>query len=295
MCGVLGGLNLNLDLALDLAYAVKVLLYPQMKLTGYASRDEAVRTFTEAQRRLMAAVRDPQSAAPKLLAVQAVIDGPTKTSRFDGRTPKAQASAIVESVLTGLVYGTVARYDIEQRVGGNPSGNATVDYANRVSDAERSVAEAVTARGTFDAALDALAHGERVTADATARRNAQALGDPAGVLRDPTITLHTAYDPLVLVQNESLFADRVNQARGRTADLVQLYTQPPGAYSSAAPYGAGHCNFTEGETIGVLHLLDEWVRKDVLPTRAAAAKAITGANGYAPDFTPAEWPAFATR
>jgi hypothetical protein len=34
-------------------------------------------------------------------------------------------------VLTALGYGTFGRYEIEQRVGGNPSGNADADYAAR--------------------------------------------------------------------------------------------------------------------------------------------------------------------
>ena len=45
LCGVLGGTNLNLDLALDVAYAVKTLIYPELKLTGFASNDEAVKNW----------------------------------------------------------------------------------------------------------------------------------------------------------------------------------------------------------------------------------------------------------
>ena len=43
LCGVLGGTNLNLDIALDVAYAVKTLIDPELKLTGFASNDEARR------------------------------------------------------------------------------------------------------------------------------------------------------------------------------------------------------------------------------------------------------------
>ena len=41
MCGALAGPDYNFDLALDVAYATKVLIYPDLKLTGYASADEA--------------------------------------------------------------------------------------------------------------------------------------------------------------------------------------------------------------------------------------------------------------
>ena len=35
-----------------------------------------------------------------------------------------------ESTLTALGYGTFGRYEIEQRVGGNPSWNTGVDYSH---------------------------------------------------------------------------------------------------------------------------------------------------------------------
>ena len=38
-------------------------------------------------------------------------------------------------------------------------------------------------------------------------------GDPKGTVQDPTITLHTAADPLVIVQNETYFLDRYTAAQ----------------------------------------------------------------------------------
>lgn len=45
LCGVLGGTNRNFDLALDLAFAVKALVDPKFKISGYASYEEAVAAF----------------------------------------------------------------------------------------------------------------------------------------------------------------------------------------------------------------------------------------------------------
>jgi pimeloyl-ACP methyl ester carboxylesterase len=294
MCGVLGGLNLNLDLGLDLQYAIKTLLYPEMKLTGYASHAEAAQTWTEAQKRIMAATKDLKNGVPKLLAIQAMLDGPTKTARFDGSTPKAQVSAMVESALTGLALATYGRYDIEQRVGGNPSTNENVNYAERVTPGERKLADAL-APGGIDKALAALKAGPRVKADPEARSRAGELGNPTGRLQDPTITLHTAFDQLVLVQNETVFGARVSAATDRKADLVQLYTQPPATYPAPAPYGAGHCNFTVDERVGLIHLLDNWVKGGVYPAPEAVAKAMKGAKGYSPLFKPGPWPSNAIR
>lgn len=46
MCGVLAGANYNLDLGLDVTYAIKTLgIYPEMKLAGFDSFEEAVANF----------------------------------------------------------------------------------------------------------------------------------------------------------------------------------------------------------------------------------------------------------
>ncbi len=293
MCGVLGGLNLNLDLGLDLQYAIKTLIYPEMKLTGFTSHEEAVKTWQEAYKRIMAATKDVTNGVPKLLAIAAIADGPTKTGRFDGSTPTSRVSASVEAALTGLGYATFGRYEIEQRVGGNPSDNTGAKYAARVSEAEKSLGNLVNAAG-FDKAVKALDAGTKVAADPAAREAADKLGNPTGDLRDPTITMHTVYDPLVLVQNETVFADRVQKSTKRTADLVQLYTSPPETYAAPAPYGAGHCNFTVEERVGLIKSLDTWVKTGTAPAPAEITSAMSGAKGYVPDFKPGPWPASAT-
>jgi pimeloyl-ACP methyl ester carboxylesterase len=293
MCGVLGGLNLNLDLGLDLQYAIKTLLYPEMKLTNFASHDEAVKTWQEAYRRIMAATKDTKNGVPKLLAIAAIADGPTKTARFDGATPVSRISASVEAALTGLGYATFGRYEIEQRVGGNPSSNSDADYRSRVTPAERQIAD-LLAPGAMDKALTALAAGEKIDADPDARDAADELGNPTGDLQDPTITMHTAYDQLVLVQNETVFAERVQKSEKRKADLVQLYTTPPDKYAAPAPYGAGHCNFTDDERVGLIKSLDGWVRTGLAPGPETVAKAMGTTNGYTPAFKPGPWPGSAT-
>jgi pimeloyl-ACP methyl ester carboxylesterase len=290
MCGPLAGMNASFDLALDLAFAVKTLLYPELKLTGYASHAEAVQYYNEATNRVIAAAKDTKNGVPKLLAMQAIMDAPFKTARFDGSTIVSKGSALAESVLTGLGFATWGRYDVETRVGGNPSGNAGVDYGARVSAGERALAEQL-APGALDAALAQLAKAPRITADPAARQKAAELGNPTGDIQDPTITLHTGYDPLVLVQNESVFADRVRASSKRTADLVQVFTEPPQTYSNPAPYGAGHCNFTVDEQTGMIRALDAWVKSGTVPGPELIGVAMRGAKGYSPLFTPGPWPA----
>jgi pimeloyl-ACP methyl ester carboxylesterase len=301
LCGVLAGTNKNLDLALDFEVAVKSLLYPAMKLTGYASYAEAKATFDAAFAAVAkAASIDPVTLAPnaplnpggiaRLLAVASLVDAPAKTRTADGTTLAETVGGVVEAVATGLFYATVDRYELEQRVGGNPSTNTAVNYNHRVTAGDNA---RFAAFGFSPGLLASLAgtvqtFGARVAANTTARMRAAGLGNPSGDLHDKTITMHTAYDPLVESQNESVFAQRVG-AYGDSASLLQLYTTPPASYATA-PYGAGHCNFTTAEYTGVVRALSSWVGTGVKPTRTSVKNA-SGDPGFSLTYVPAAWPA----
>jgi pimeloyl-ACP methyl ester carboxylesterase len=289
LCGVLGGTNLNLDLALDVAYAVKALIYPELKLTGFASNDEAVKNWQGAFDAISAAGADVKNGVPKILMVAALVDAPTQTRTYDGSSIESQVRARAESILTAMGYGTYGRYEIEQRVGGNPSANDETDYSARVSEEERSLINGVSP-GSVDRLLTALANGERVTADDSARTSADELGNPTGALTDPTLTIHTTADPLVLAQNETVFADRV-QARRATPLLSQAFIAPPETYSedTGAPYGAGHCNFSVEQRVTFVEILDDWARRGIYPTPTTFEKQI--GEAHANVFDPGPWPA----
>jgi pimeloyl-ACP methyl ester carboxylesterase len=295
LCGVLGGSNLNLDLALDVAYAVKTLIYPELKLTGFTSHDEAVENWEAARDAITEAGGDTKTGVPSILLVAAITDVPAKTRTYDGSTVESQVRARAESILTALGYGTFGRYEIEQRVGGNPSGNAEADYVSRVSEEERSLIETV-APGVVDDLIGQLEDGERVAPDETARAEFDRMGNPTGVLKDSTVTMHTTADPLVLVQNEDVFRERVYSSPRRSADLLQIYTLPPATYSTetGAPYGAGHCNFTTEQRLGVVRLLDSWVREGTEPGSASLAEFFPGDESVSITYEPTPWPADTT-
>jgi hypothetical protein len=292
LCGVLGGGNLNLDLALDVAYAVKTLIYPDLKLTGFASHDEAVANWQGAYDAMTKAGADLTNGVPAILLIAALTDAPTQTKTYDAATIESQVRARAEAILTAVGYGTYGRYEIEQRVGGNASGNDGTDYSARVSDEERSLIETVSS-GATDELLAKLDAGERVTADPAARAKFGTMGNPTGDLQDPTVTLHTSADPLVLVQNETVFKDRVYAAKGRIGDLMQIYTMPPASYpeDTGAPYGAGHCNFTTSQRVGLIDLLDGWVRDGRVPGAAAVTAAFPDDDSVTTAYIPAPWPA----
>lgn len=296
LCGALAGVVPNMNLALDVSYAVRTLIDPTLKLTGYSSYQEAVQAWQHAVTRVVAAAKDTAGGGTaKVLYVADVVDAPAQTETFDGSTITSRVEATVEALATALGYATFARYDLEQRFGGNPSGNASVDYSTRISAQEATTIDAVTpgAVARFDALMAA---GARITPDPTALANALATGgDPKGTVQKPTITLHTAADPLVIVQNESFFRARYQkaQAAGQApGGLVQLYTVAPSTYPEkpGAPYGAGHCNFTSQSRVAVIDLLDTWVRDGVYPGEAAISEAMGDASGYQPAYVPSAWP-----
>jgi hypothetical protein len=102
--------------------------------------------------------------------------------------------------------------------------------------------------------------------------------------------MHTVFDPLVLVQNERVFAQRVAK-KDDNRRLLQLYIQPP-SYTSAAPYGAGHCNFATEQYVAALRALDSWVTTGDRPSRADLAQLFAAHPGALDlDYTPARWPA----
>ena len=292
LCGALAGVVPNMDLALDVGYAVRELIWPAFRVSGYSSYQDALTSFEGAASRVVAAARDlTHGGAAAVVLIAAVVDGPTQTRSYDGSTPASQVKAATEAVLTALSFETLARYDVEQRLGGDPSTNIGTDYAARVTASDRARVDALSP-GATDRYLRVLAEGPRVAVDPAARAAASTLGDPQGSLRRPMLTLHTLDDPLVLVQNESWYAARV-AAAGSSAELAQLVTVPPATYpeKAGAPYGAGHCAFTDASRVGVIRLLDSWVRTGVRPSSAAARAALGPGSGVVPGTPVPPWPA----
>ncbi len=291
LCGALAGLVPNMDLALDVGYAVRELIWPAFKVTGYTSYQDAVTNFEGAAKRIVAAAGDVRGAGTaKVLFIAALVDAPSATRTYDGSTVQSRVKVATEGILTALGFGTYGRYDIEQRLGGNPSTNVSTEYAKRFTVADQRVIDSLSPGGTARYAL-VLARGQRIEADPQARAKATGLGDPHGAVQTPMVTLHTLDDPLVLVQNESWYAARAASS-GDGKDLVQLVTVPPASFpeKAGAPYGAGHCNFTPDSRVGIVRVLDEWVRQGLYPGAVSVATALGPASGFVPDVRVPAWP-----
>ena len=114
LCGVLGGTNLNFDLAMDLAYGVKTLLAPGLKTDGYASYDDGDGELRAGARRRCSRPTGSSAGLGKLLLLAALVDAPTQTASYDGSTLQSRGGALVEGILTGLAFGTTVRQELER-------------------------------------------------------------------------------------------------------------------------------------------------------------------------------------
>jgi len=274
-CGVVAGPTLNFDNLQLAMHAIKVLLDPTLQVSGFTSSSASVQAAQNAARLVSAAIADPRSAAAaKVVYIAALLGLPTKSLTFPNGNLSQQATSTVSALQAYLQLVLQIRYDVQNRFGGNP--------ARTSADIQTPEGPLITALGaqaaSFTAALRA---ASPVAADATARA-AVAAQDPTGDLRVPLITVHDAYDPIALAQNETVLKERVAHA-GHSDRLAQFYVAQPGT-----TIGYEHCAFTDAQVVATIGALDSWSRSGVRPSTAGFAQE---AGGVDTSFTPEPWPA----
>jgi pimeloyl-ACP methyl ester carboxylesterase len=249
MCGVLSGGIATWNLELDAAYAFRTLLAPtsHLQLTHItdptANLQLALDAFNQAE-------TTPAGRA-RIALVAALIDLP---GWFDPRVaepapndfPAREAAQAMWESRVDFAFAFRYRADLEQRAGGNPSWNTGVDYGHQLSiSADRDEVNALYSAAGLDlqADLRALNAGARVAADPAAVAYLDRNVSFDGQLNIPVLTMHTTGDGLVVPPNEGAYADAVNAA-GESALLRQTFV-----------HRAGHCAFTEAETVAAVQVL----------------------------------------
>lgn len=132
--------------------------------------------------------------------------------------------------------------------GGMPSWNTDIDYAEQLRKASpesrRVVAALYAAAGlSLDADLATVNAGERVEADPAAVERFAASYEFTGDISVPTVTLNNVGDQISTVAQQQEYEERVTHA-GNASLLRQTYVA-----------SAGHCNFTDAETLAAAQLL----------------------------------------
>jgi pimeloyl-ACP methyl ester carboxylesterase len=292
-CGAVAGTTENLDGALAIGYMVQTLIDPTLKITNYASPDEAVASFEQAQKVVTAAAT---GATAKIEMIAAIAHLANRTKTYDGHDFPSTVGAHTESIITALAFTTFGQQEFAQRVGGQGLDITGLDFSKPLNE-ETTKPLVDGLGGDYAGYLAQLAAGTRPTVDPAARAQARAQGETTGKVAHPTVTLHTEEDPLVPVSNERVLGDRIAADHGGTsATLVQLFTKTPQTYAAPAPYGAGHCNFSTAEQLGLVKVIDQFVRTGKRPTPADDSTAFgTGPNGLDATYSPIPFPLLAQR
>jgi len=249
MCGVLSGGIATWNLELDAAYAFRTLLAPTSNLQLTHITDPAA-NLQMALDIINQAAATPAGRA-RIGLVAALIDLP---GWFDPRVPEPAPNDFVareaaQAQWESRVDFTFAfryRADLEQRAGGNPSWNTSVDYGHQLSSSpDRDEVTALYGAAGLDLQSDlrALNSGVRIAADPAAAAFVDRNISFDGQLNIPVLTLHTTGDGLVIPPNEQAYASAVNAA-GVSGLLRQTFI-----------HRAGHCAFTEAETVAAVQVL----------------------------------------
>jgi dienelactone hydrolase len=290
-CGVLAGPNLNFDLAVDVTLAAKLTVLPELPLDLPGGYEDSVRALEPSLRTLLEIAEDEKDPrAGVLLAIGAMAEAPDQTRTFDGATPSSRLSAVIEGIVTAITFGTLARFEFDQRVGGSAAASDPTTFLDRIDQGELAQIEREFP-GTAQAIESAWSTGAPVEADPAARAAAVELGTPSGEIQVPVLSIHTAADPLVIVANQTVFSEVVT-ATGSNELLVTGITVAPSTYPQdpGAPYGAGHCNFTDETRVGAIQALSEWVETGAAPTAEGLAADLGAGSGFDPTFTLPLWP-----
>lgn len=172
-------------------------------------------------------------------------------------------------VLTDFFFLTEARAELQRRAGGPFVQN--LDHNYTLTDAERAYLAGLGVPGPIvDAWLAQMNARRNIEGIQRARTYVRNNTDYTGRIQKPVLTMHTIIDPLVVVANESAYAELINST-GREELLFQTFTT-----------GNGHCNFTGPQILTALGAIELWVRAGVRPTAASFPAAL----GFNNDFVP---------
>jgi pimeloyl-ACP methyl ester carboxylesterase len=252
MCGPLaGGVGL-MDSYLDTLFALKTLIAPDVSLVHLGGE------LFDQIGALQAAVEAAQATVDgraKIALAAAIGDFPGWAHADNPRPApddlETQQQAQFEHMMEMAFFGLALGADIEGKVGGNPSTNIGVDYAKLLhrSNGHSEVLALYSQSGlNLRQDLTSLARADRIAADPAARARLAEFSTFTGEISDPMLTLHTAGDQQVVVEQENAYAKTVRRAGNGTL-LRQAFTER-----------AFHCAFTPAEMLSALGALTDRVK-----------------------------------
>jgi hypothetical protein len=186
-----------------------------------------------------------------------------------GITPPPPPAFYPGWALTDFFFLTEARAELQRRAGGPFVQNLDQNYG-LTNDEKAYLASIGLPSPVVDAWLAQMNARRNIQASPAARNYVAHNSDFNGKIKHPVLALHTIIDPLVVVANESAYAELIAQT-GKEDLLFQTYTN-----------GNGHCNFTGPQLLTAVAAIDAWVRTGVRPTPASFPAALGFNNAFVP-------------
>ena len=172
-----------------------------------------------------------------------------------GITPPPPPAFFPGWALTDFFFITEARAELQRRAGGPIVQNLDQHY--ELTDAEKAYLAGIgLPTPVVDAWLAQMNARRNIEAKQSARNYVRNNTEFNGKIRNPILTMHTIIDPLLVVANESAYAE-LNASAGKEELLFQTFTT-----------GVGHCNLTGPQVLTAIGAIDLWVRTGVRPTNA---------------------------
>jgi pimeloyl-ACP methyl ester carboxylesterase len=251
MCGVLSGGVGTWNVALDGAFALKVLLAGNQPLQLVHITNPGA-NLGLAEQILGAAQSTPQGRA-RLALSAALADLP---GWFDPASSEPAATDFAAQEQNQYLWETqidgpfefALRAELEFRAGGNPSWNTGVNYTKQLENSvDLTEVDALYQQAGLSLSDDlaALGQAQRIAADPGAVSYVSQNIIFNGQIGVPVLTMHTTGDGLVINENEQAYSSVV-RPEGNNALLREIFV-----------HRAGHCAFTPAETITAFQTLVE--------------------------------------
>ena len=186
-----------------------------------------------------------------------------------GITPPSPPAFFPGWALTDFFFITEARAELQRRAGGPVVQNLDQNYT--LTDAEKAyLAGLGVPSPVVDAWLAQMNARRNIEPKTSARNYVRNNTDFNGKIGNPILSVHTIIDPLLVVANESAYAE-LNASVGEEERLFQTFTS-----------GIGHCNLTGPQILTSIGVIDLWVRTGVRPTAASFPGALGFNNAFVP-------------